>query len=146
MPPEGYWFTSSKFEIEPGEDDEINPRIYGRQLARWLKERLEAKGYVVEPIINEDWGRCLMCSRHPFMLWVGCANMTEDERAGDDAAAGARRPAKDEIIWHCFATAEVFWVKRWLRKIDTKPAVAKLVHDLGEILHAEPDIKLVPEP
>ncbi len=30
---DGYWFTSSLFEIEPGEDDEINPRMYGRQFA-----------------------------------------------------------------------------------------------------------------
>ena len=53
---EGYRFKSSKFEIEPGEDEEINPRMYGRQLARWLKQRLEEKGYSVEDIINEDWG------------------------------------------------------------------------------------------
>jgi len=33
---DGYWFTSTKFEIEPGEDEEINPGIYGRQLARWF--------------------------------------------------------------------------------------------------------------
>ena len=146
MTSEGYWFKSSKFEIEPGEDDEINPRIYGRQLARWLKKRLEERGYAVEAIVNEDWGRCLMCSRNPFMLWVGCANMSEVEIAGNDAAADAPSPAKDNIIWHCFATAEVFWVKRWLRRIDTKPAVAKLTQDLGEILRAEPEIKLVPEP
>jgi hypothetical protein len=40
MKMEGYWFKSSKFEIEPGEDEEINPGMYGRQLARWLKQRL----------------------------------------------------------------------------------------------------------
>ena len=87
-----------------------------------------------------------MCSRDPFMLWVGCANMTDDQIAKNDAAADARSPAKDNIIWHCFATAEVCWVKKWLRKIDTKPAVAKLAQDLGEILRAEPEITLVPEP
>jgi len=59
MIPEGYLFKSSKFEIEPGEDVEINPRIYGRRLAIWLKERLEQSGYAVEEIINEDWARCL---------------------------------------------------------------------------------------
>jgi hypothetical protein len=58
MKMEGYWFKSSKFEIEPGEDEEINPGMYGRQLARWLKQRLTEKGYSVEDIINEDWGRC----------------------------------------------------------------------------------------
>jgi hypothetical protein len=25
----GYWFTSSRFQIEPGEDAEINPGCYG---------------------------------------------------------------------------------------------------------------------
>jgi hypothetical protein len=40
-PEEGYWFKSSKFQVEPGEDEETNPGLYGRQLARWLKARLE---------------------------------------------------------------------------------------------------------
>jgi hypothetical protein len=77
MSPQGYSFKSSKFEIEPGEDADINPRIYGRQLAIWRKERLEQSGYAVEDIINEDWGRCFMCQRDPFMLWVGCGNMSD---------------------------------------------------------------------
>ena len=72
MNPEGYWFKSSKFEIEPREDEDINPRIYGRQSAVWLKRRLEER---FEDIINEDWGRSLMCQREPFMLWVGCGNV-----------------------------------------------------------------------
>jgi len=133
MTNEGYWFTSSKFEVEPGEDQEINPGIYGRQLARWLKDRLEERGYVVEAIVNEDWGRCLICSRDPFMLWVGCANITGDE-------IGAN------IVWHCFATVEVSWMQKWIRRIDTEPALTKLTEDLGKILRTEPDINLVPEP
>lgn len=73
---DGFWFKSTRFEIEPGEDDEINPRIYGRQLAVWLEEQLEQRGYNVEPVIAEDWGRCLMCSRSPFSLWVGAVTYT----------------------------------------------------------------------
>ena len=122
MTMEGYWFKSSKFDIEPGEDQEINPRMYGRQLARWLKERLEDKGYSVEDIINEDWGRCLMCSRDPFMLWVGCGSVSDDETVQPDDPP----PAKSDVTWHCFATAEVFFWKRLFRRIDTKPAVSKL--------------------
>jgi hypothetical protein len=138
----GYWFRSSQFEIEPGEDQEINPGMYGRQLAHWLKQRLEEKGYRVEDIINEDWGRCLMCSRDPFMLWVGCGSVTDD----DTAQAGDDPPAKDRVIWHCFATAEVFFWKRLFRKVETAPAVSKLYADLGEILRAEPAVTLVQEP
>jgi len=140
MTPEGYWFKSSRFAIEPGEDEEINPRIYGRQLAAWLKERLEHSGYSVEDVICEDWGRCLMCSREPFMLWVGCGNVT-DTAQPDDAP-----PSKEDVIWHCFATAEVPFWKRLFRKVDTGPAVAKLHENLGRILRLEPAITLVDEP
>ncbi len=138
---EGYWFKSSKFDIEPGEDEEINPGIYGRSLARWLKERLEAKGYSIA-IIEEDWGRCLMCSRDPFMLWVGVGNVIDD----DATPLGDGPPAKEQVTWHCFATAEVFFWKRLFRKIDTKPALSKLNADLGQILSAEPEITLVEQP
>jgi hypothetical protein len=139
---EGYWFKSSKFEIEPGEDEEINPGIYGRQLAAWLKRRLEQRGYTVERVYQEDWGRCIMCARDPFLLWVGCGNVWDF----DAAKSGDHPPSKDEITWHCFATAEVFFWKRIFRRTDTTAAVSKLHADLGEILRAEPEIQLVPEP
>src|SRR5690606_31407638 len=130
---EWYYFTSSLFEIEPGEEEEINPGRVGRQLAHWLKARLEEKGYPVEDIINEDWGRCLMCSRDPFLLWVGCGNMEGDAGWLPDGSA-----LNQEIIWCCFPAAEVFFWKRLFRKIDTAPALAKLRADLGDILRAEP--------
>lgn len=139
---EGYWFTSSKFEIEPGEDAEINPGIYGRQLAVWLKERLEQSGYVVEDVINEDWGRCLVCQREPFMLWVGCGNMSDHRAANPRDAC----PPKQNVIWHCFGTAEVPFLKRMFGKMDTAPAVSRLNHVLGQILRAERQLTLVEQP
>jgi len=135
-----YRFTSSLFEVEPGEDDEINPGIYGKQLAEWLKARLEDRGYTVEPVINEDWGRCLMCGRKPFLLWVGCANMT------DLTASPGVVPRKEQVTWTCFATAEVPFWKKLFGKIETEAAVAKLHADLGAILAAEASITLLPEP
>lgn len=51
---DGYRFSSDLFEIEPGEDEAITPRMHGRQLARWLKMRLEARGYEVGPVIEQD--------------------------------------------------------------------------------------------
>jgi hypothetical protein len=144
-PPEGYWFTSSKFEIEPGEDEEINPHIYGRQLAGWLAGRLRERGYPVE-IVPEDWGRCLMCGRDPFLLWVGCASVTGGAAPEGGEDASDTPPPAETIVWHCFVAAEVFFWKRLFRKIDTAPAVARLDRDLGEILRAEPSITLVSEP
>jgi len=77
---DGYWFKSSLFEIEPGEDEEINPGIYGRQVATWLRQKLDAAGFTVEDVLNEDWGRCLMCQRSPFALWVGVSSVDDEER------------------------------------------------------------------
>lgn len=138
MSENGYWFKSSRFEIEPGEDDEINPQIYGKQLAIWLKARLEERGYQVESIINEDWGRCLMCSRDPFLLWVGCGNVSDNIPASQDN----NLPLKEDVLWHCFINADVFFWKRWFHKIDTATAVAKLDADLASILAAEKHITL----
>lgn len=139
---DGFWFQSRMFDIEPGEDEEINPRMYGRQLANWLKEQLELRGYDVEPVINEDWGRCLMCSRDPFMLWVGCGNMTDYSTAKE----GDPPPPKEQIIWHCFAVAEIPLLKRLFNKPDTGPALLKLNADLSDILSSDPRIVLTEEP
>lgn len=139
---DGYYFKSTLFEIEPGEDEEINPRMYGRQLAQWLKSQLEQRGYDIEPIIAEDWGRCLMCSRDPFMLWVGCGNMVDY----DTAQPGDPPPPQESLIWHCFPMAEVPFWKRLLKKPDTADSVARLDADLHSILSGEPGITLVALP
>jgi hypothetical protein len=134
---DGYWFTSNLFTVEPGEDEEINPGRYGRQLAVWLKAQLEQRGYSVEPVITEDWGRCLMLSRDPFLLWVGCGNVDDSEADG---------LINGKITWHCFPAAEVPFFKRLFGKPDTSAALSKLDADLHTILSAEPAITLVAEP
>ena len=133
---DGYWFTSKLFAVESGEDEEVNPGRYGRQLATWLKAQLEQRGYGVEPVINEDWGRCLMLSRDPFLLWVGCGNVDE---AGED-------PTDDKIIWHCFPAAEAPLLKRFFGKPETTAALSKLDAVLHDILSTTPAVTLVPEP
>ncbi len=133
----GYWFTSTLFSIEPGEDMEVNPGIYGRQLAVWLKGELERRGHAVEPIIAEDWGRCLMLSRDPFLLWVGCGSV---QRLAADDVGG------NEIIWHCFPAAEVPLFKRFFGKPDTRSALSRLDATLRAILEDHPAIRLMPEP
>ena len=134
---DGYWFTSGLFTVEPGEDEEINPGRYGRQLATWLKAQLEQHGYSVEPVIAEDWGRRLMLSRSPFLLWVGCGNV--------DGSA-EEEPSKSTITWHCFPAAEIPFFKRLFGKPDTSAALSKLDADLRTILSSESAITLVAEP
>jgi len=137
---DGYWFKSSLFEIEPGEDEEINPGIYGRQLAAWLRQKLEAGGYGVE-VINEDWGRCLMCQRSPFALWVGVGSVDDENRVD------GMIPTKDAVVWHCFAVTEGgLRMRMFGKKNEIEMSRAKLDSALASILRAEPQILLVPEP
>jgi hypothetical protein len=137
---DGYWFKSTLFEIEAGEDDEINPGIFGRQLARWLKTKLQGQGYVVEDIINEDWGRCLMCQRTPFWLWVGVGNL-QDGLPPQPQSISAK-----EVVWHCFVTTELtFFMRLFGKRAEVDAARTRLASTLRDILESEPAIELVPE-
>lgn len=71
------WFDSSHFAITPGEDEETNPGRFGRAFAQWVAEGLKARGMPVEGVVPEDWGWCVVLTRDPCPIWVGCGN--EDE-------------------------------------------------------------------
>lgn len=98
MNPEGYWFKSSKFEIEPREDEDINPRIYGRQSAVWLKRRLEeSRGH---------HQRRLGPKPHVPARAVHAVGRMRQRLGLFQHAAHRRPPSKERVTWHCFATAE----------------------------------------
>lgn len=126
-------FSSTRFVVEPGEDDETNPGVFGRQLAAWLAAELRNRGYRDAEAIPEDWGWCIMCLRQPFALWIGCGNVESDE---DDATA---RP----IVWRCFVEAEVPILKKLFARPDTAAAKAKLRAELVQVLTDDPSIRWV---
>ena len=137
-----FWFKSKLFEIEPNEDDETNPRIYGKQLASWLRNKLNQIGYNNTECFPDDWGWRIICFRKPFMLFIGCANVNDY----DTAIEYDPPPQKDEIVWSCFVGAEIPFFKRIFKKIDTTIEKTKLENDIHEILKAESSILLVDEP
>lgn len=136
---EGYWFRSSAFQIEPGEDENVNPGIYGRQLALWLKERLESRGQTVLDVFPEDFGWCVRCQFKPFLLWVGCGSINDKE-------SFEVLPSPDQVTWHCFAVAELPLLGRLFRRYDMAPALTRLNQLLRDILESDPAVRLVKEP
>ena len=70
-------FSSPYFKVQPGEDEETNPGIYGKALAEWMATALRQRGVAVEGVIAEDFGRCVMVQRKPVMIWIGCANLED---------------------------------------------------------------------
>lgn len=116
-------FASSHFAIEPGEDKETNPGIYGKTLAAWFAEQLKGRGVPVERIAVEDFGRCIIVKRKPFMLWVACASLDDDT-----------------THWRMFIAVEVNSIIRLFRRVETEPDVQRLRGHYRAILEEVPGI------
>jgi hypothetical protein len=112
-------FRSSKFPPYEGEEEEINPGLWGRRLAEYLVDNLTAKG--VEP---EDWGYYIPLKNEAFRLGLGCGHQN-----GDD----------DEFL--CFTDPDKPVIRKFLRTIDATPQLTKLTLALKEILESDPEIR-----
>lgn len=137
---QGIWFKSSHFEAETGEDEETNPRMYGRQVAMWLHKEFSVLGYEVEEVFGEDWGWCVMCQRDPYMLWIGCVNLRDCEYA----QPGDPPPPPDHLLWNVIPMAEVpFFRYLFKTKPNTKPGLDKIEAELTHILESDSRVDIV---
>ncbi len=136
------WFRSTAFDIQPGEAEETNPLCFGKHLATWLSERLRAEGVLVEPLIPEDWGWCIVTQRRPFLLWVGCVNVHDY----DKTKPGDPPPRGDEVVWSCIVEAEVPLLSKFWRPPSTEAAASSLFAQVQRIIFAEPQNHLCEKP
>jgi hypothetical protein len=100
------------------EDELTNPGIYGKEISKWLKEKLEEKGYKIEDLFPEDWGWCIVIHYKPFFLCVACNG---EEYNG-------------EIIWSCFVNAEKPFFRNPFKKLNIEEEVKKLERCLYNII------------
>ncbi len=111
------WVETGQFPVEPGEDADTNPEISGRAFARWVADHLQAAGEPVLEVLAEDFGRCVVLQRRPYLLWVGCANETgRTDR------------------WGAFVCAEPHLWQRWRHSLDLRADVARVQARLLELL------------
>jgi hypothetical protein len=153
MPPESstILFRSDLFQVDPREDEETNPFCYGRSLAEWVRIKFQDLGYKPEPVIAEDWGWCVMLSREPFMLWVGCGNDRSEfysKITPEDKASFA--PDGLEIEWSCLVGTDIpiwtsfFW-KKLFGRASTEKQVRVVTDQLRTMLINEPRIHVSDE-
>lgn len=136
----GIWFKSSEFEAEPGEDEETNPRMYGRQVAIWLHKEFSELGYDVEEVFGEDWGWCVMCQRNPYSLWIGCVNLRDYEYT----QPGDPPPPAKSLLWNVVPMAEVpFFRYLFKEKPDPQPGLEKIESELMNILESDSRVEVV---
>lgn len=118
-------FRSDAFPPYEGEEDEINPGIFGKRLAEFLKNGLQSKGFQPEELIAEDWGWMIPIQNEAFPLWIGCGNYPEYPNG-----------------FLCFIEPHEPLLKKFLffGKIDTTERVGALQAAVDEVLSAEPAI------
>jgi hypothetical protein len=116
-------FRSSKFPAYDGEEDEINPGLWGKRLTEYLSQKLAEHGIETAPFIVEDWGCYLPVKNEGFSLALCCGH-----QYGDD----------DQFL--VFTEPSTPKVKKLFRTIDAEPQLTRILDALRKILEADTDI------
>ena len=116
-------FRSDKFPPYEGEEEDINPGLWGKRPAEYFVENLPAHGIETEDIIAEDWGWYIPIQNADFRLAICCGHQN-----GDD----------DEFL--CFTDPSEPVVRKLFKKLDATQALAKLTGAMADILAADADI------
>lgn len=119
-------FRSNKFPPETNEEEQINPGLWGRKLAAYLRQKLVARGIETNDIYAEDWGWVVPIKNDSFQAWIGCGHQHGDE---------------DQFL--CFIEPVKPFVRKLFKKINTMELVARLTQVLNEILTSDPEIREV---
>lgn len=119
-------FKSSKFPPYDGEEDQINPGLWGRRLAEYLVEKLADLDIETEDVVVEDWGYYLPIRNEGFELAICCGH-----QGGEN----------DEFL--CFTEPSKPIVKKLFKKLDATSQLTALISALEQILTSDPDIREV---
>lgn len=117
-------FRSSKFPPYDGEEEEINPGLWGKRLTEYLAKELIKRGIETEEIVIEDWGCYLPIKNDDFRLALCCGHQN-----GDD----------DQFL--VFTDPSSPKVRKWFRTIDATPQLTRLLDAVHVILDADPEIR-----
>jgi hypothetical protein len=115
-------FRSELFRPLKPEDQQVNPGVYGEELAKWVRDRIGAHGLDAQDHFGEDWGWMVVFGRD-FPGWIGCANVTgEDDQ------------------WLCFCQVHRSLTDRLLGRPVPTESLHKTITALPSTLASEPRI------
>ncbi len=117
-------FQSNAFPPYEGEEDKINPGIYGKRLAEFLAKGLCENNEATDDIFSEDWGWVIPIQNPTFNLWVGLANYAEYENG-----------------FLCFIEPQKKFIKKWFKKIPTEDRVNQLQKNIAKVLSENNNIQ-----
>jgi hypothetical protein len=110
-------FRSDRFPASEGEEEQVNPGLWGKRLAEFLREELLKEGFETEDPFAEDWGWHINVVNDGFSLWIGCGRYQE---------------YPDGYL--CIIEPHTPYVRKLFRKIDARERVGSLQRALDKIL------------
>jgi len=116
-------FRSTKFPPYEGEEEEINPGLWGKRLAEYFVREFAKRNIKTEEIIMEDWGCYLPIKNESLRLALCCGH-----QYGDD----------DQFL--CFTEPRKPKIKKLFRTVDATNELTQLLGVIKEILESDPDI------
>ncbi len=116
-------FRSRKFPPYEGEEEQINPGLWGKRLAEYLVEKLNATGIETQDIIPEDWGWYIPIKNEGFRLAICCGHQSGNE---------------DEFL--CFTDPSTPIIRKLFKKIDVTERLSRIVGALEKIISSDPEI------
>lgn len=117
-------FRSTKFPPYEGEEEEINPGLWGKRLTEYLAQKLAERGLETEEMAVEDWGCYLPIRNEGFRLALCCGHQHGD----DDHFQVFTEPSTPKV-------------KKFFRTIDATHQLTRVLDTLRLILEADPDIR-----
>lgn len=117
-------FRSDLLPPYEDEEEQINPGVYGKRLAEFVRDGLRTEGFEASDLRAEDWGWIVPIANPQFSLWIGCANYQE---------------YPDGFL--CFIEPHEPSIRKLLKKIDTRERVSALHIALDRVLSAEGGIR-----
>lgn len=117
-------FRSDKFPPYEGEEEDINPGLWGKRLAEYFVENLPGQGIETEEIIAEDWGYFIPIVNAGFRLAICCGH-----QYGDD----------DEFL--CFTDPREPAIRKLLKKVDATEVLTRLTEAIRSILASDEEIR-----
>ena len=116
-------FRSKKFPPYDGEEEQINPGLWGKRLAEYLVDKLKPHGIETEEIIAEDWGWYIPIKNKGFRLAICCGHQN-----GDD----------DEFL--CFTDPATPIIRKLFKRINATQELTRVVTAMEKILSSDPEI------
>jgi hypothetical protein len=117
-------FRSDRFPARDGEEQQVNPGLWGKRLAEFLHDGLRAEGFETGTPFPEDWGWVVPVVNEQFRLWIGCGNY---------------QGYTDGFL--CFIKPHKPLVRRFLRKIDTRERISALREAMDRVLSEDAGIR-----